>query len=77
MLINRALHIIRKLGKIMTKGILGILHLVFAVWAILNIIGSSTTDGKKVLWTLFVLLFPVVGLIVWFLAGPKSTKKLL
>ena len=61
----------------MTKGILGILHIVFAIWAILNILGSSAKDTEKGLWILFVLFFPVIGLVVWFFAGPKSSKKLL
>lgn len=60
----------------MAEGILGLLHLVFAIWAIINIVGSSTSVLKKVLWTLFVLLFPLIGLIVWFLAGPKSSGRI-
>lgn len=56
----------------MLEGLLGLLHLALAIWAIINIIGSSSSTLGKVLWTLFVLLFPVVGLIVWFFIGPKS-----
>lgn len=56
--------------------ILGVLHLVVAVWAILNIIGSSASTLAKVLWTLFVLLFPLIGLIVWFFIGPKSSTRI-
>lgn len=53
-------------------GILGILHLALVVWAAVSILGSSATQGQKVLWILLVLVFPVVGLIIWFLAGPKK-----
>ncbi|NNE57256.1 MAG: PLDc_N domain-containing protein [Hellea sp.] len=53
-------------------GILGIIHLVLAIWAILSILKSAASGTEKVLWTLFVLLFPVIGLIVWFLIGPKG-----
>lgn len=56
--------------------ILGVLHLVVAVWAIFNIIGSSASTLAKVLWTLFVLLFPLIGLIVWFFIGPKSSTRI-
>lgn len=52
--------------------ILGILHLIVAIWAILNILGSGASTGAKILWTLFVLIFPLIGLIVWFFVGPKS-----
>lgn len=52
--------------------LLGLLHLIVAVWAILNILGSGASTGAKILWTLFVLLFPLIGLIVWFFVGPRS-----
>lgn len=56
------------------NGLWGLIVLVADIWAIVNIVQSSTTTGKKVLWTLLVLLLPVVGFIIWFFAGPKSGK---
>ena len=56
----------------MFEGILGLLHLIVAIWAIINIFGSGASMLAKILWTLFVLFFPIVGLIVWFFIGPKS-----
>ena len=53
-------------------GLLGLVHLVIAVWAIVKIINSGASTVAKVLWILGVLAFPLVGLIVWFLAGPKG-----
>ncbi len=53
-------------------GVLGLLHLALVVWAAVSILGSAVTQGQKVLWILLVLLFPVVGLIIWFIAGPKK-----
>lgn len=60
----------------MFEGLLGLLHLIVAIWAIINIFGSSASGLGKALWTLFVLLFPLVGLIVWFFVGPKSNTRL-
>ena len=60
----------------MTYSILGLLHLIIAVWAVFNILGSSASGISKILWTLFVVIFPVVGLIIWFLAGPKSSGRI-
>lgn len=57
----------------MLEGILGIIHLIVAIWAILSIMKSGATTGAKVLWVLLVLLLPVIGLIIWFVAGPKGT----
>jgi hypothetical protein len=54
-------------------GLLGIIHLALVVYAAVAILGSGATQGAKVLWILLVLLFPVVGLIIWFIAGPKKT----
>lgn len=60
----------------MFEGLLGLLHLIVAIWAIINIVQSNASGLAKVLWTLFVLLFPLVGLIVWFFIGPKSSARL-
>lgn len=56
----------------MFEGLLGLIHLALAIWAIINIFGSGASTLAKILWTLFVLFFPLIGLIVWFFAGPKS-----
>lgn len=53
-------------------GILGLIHLILVVYAAVSILGASVATGQKVLWILLVLIFPVVGLIIWFLAGPKK-----
>lgn len=56
-------------------GILGILLLALSIWAIISIIGSSATTGKKVLWILLILVLPLVGFIIWFFAGPRSAHR--
>ena len=53
-------------------GVLGILHLALVIWAAVSIINSGVPQLHKVLWILLVLVFPLVGLIIWFLAGPKG-----
>ena len=53
-------------------GITGLIVLALDIYAILNISGSSISVGKKVAWIVFVLFFPVLGFIVWWLAGPRS-----
>jgi hypothetical protein len=51
-------------------GIIGVLILIADIYAILQIVKSSASDGKKALWIAVVLVLPIVGLIIWFLAGP-------
>jgi len=56
------------------NGLLGLLILIGDIWAIINIIQSSATNGKKVLWTILVLLLPLLGLILWFFLGPRGNR---
>tara|TARA_E500000318_G_scaffold73134_2_gene67786 strand:+ start:221 stop:436 length:216 start_codon:yes stop_codon:yes gene_type:complete len=55
-------------------GIIGLLILIADIWAIVNIMGSGASTGSKVLWTVLVLVLPVLGLIIWFFAGPRSGR---
>ena len=57
-------------------GIGGLILLILNIWAIVSIVGSGTTTGKKVLWVLLVLLLPLLGFIIWLLAGPRSSRSL-
>jgi hypothetical protein len=56
------------------NGLWGLIVLVADIWAIVSILQSSATTGKKVLWTVLVILLPVLGFIIWFFAGPKGGK---
>jgi hypothetical protein len=53
-------------------GIVGLIILVLDVWAILQTVGSAASGVAKVIWTLVILVLPVVGLIAWLVAGPRS-----
>jgi len=50
--------------------IIGLLVLALDIFAILKIIQSPASGTEKILWILCVLLFPMVGMIIWFIAGP-------
>ncbi len=56
------------------SGILGLLILIGDIWAIINIFQSSASNGKKLIWVLLVLLLPLLGLVLWFLLGPRDRK---
>jgi hypothetical protein len=53
-------------------GIFGLLLLIADVWAILNIFQSAASTGSKALWIVLVLFLPLLGLIIWFFAGPRE-----
>lgn len=56
--------------EVTTGGLLGLLHLILIVYAIVKIVQSPAGTGSKVLWIVVILLLPVLGLILWFLFGP-------
>lgn len=53
-------------------GIFGLIILILDIWAIINVIQSGATTGMKLLWVVLIIILPVIGLILWFLMGPKK-----
>jgi Phospholipase_D-nuclease N-terminal len=60
--------------KMQYQGLFGLVVLIADVWAIVNIFQSSADTGKKVLWTVLVIILPVLGFILWYFVGPKTGK---
>jgi len=56
------------------NGLWGLIVLAADIWAIINIIQSSASTGNKVLWAVLVVVLPVLGFIIWYFAGPKTSK---
>lgn len=55
-------------------GIIGLIILIADIWAIINVMGSGASTGSKIIWTILILVLPVLGLIIWFFAGPRSGR---
>lgn len=55
------------------SGLIGLLILVADIWAIVNVMQSGASTGSKVLWVVLILILPLLGLILWFFLGPKSS----
>jgi len=53
-------------------GILGLLVLIADVYAIVKTLQSSAGTGQKVIWIVIVLLLPLLGVVLWWLMGPKG-----
>lgn len=58
------------------NGLVGLIILALDIWAILNVIKSSSEVAAKVLWILLIALLPVVGLVIWAIAGPRGNVRL-
>ena len=48
----------------MEYGILGLLVLIANIYALVKTWGSGASTGAKLLWTLLILVLPVIGFIV-------------
>lgn len=60
----------------MVSYLVGLLILALDIWAILNVIKSNTDTTMKIVWVLLILVLPVLGLIIWAIAGPRGNLKL-
>ncbi|MEQ9518280.1 MAG: PLD nuclease N-terminal domain-containing protein [Parvibaculum sp.] len=54
------------------NGLLGFIILVADIYAIVKTVQSNADTLTKVLWIVAILLLPVLGVILWFLFGPKG-----
>lgn len=52
-------------------GILGLIVLIADIWAIIKIVQGGGSTGSKLLWILIILILPVIGLLIWLLAGRR------
>jgi len=56
------------------NGLWGLLILAGDIWAIINILQGSTSNEKKLIWIIAVVLLPLLGLILWYFLGPRAGK---
>ncbi len=55
------------------QALIGLVVLVLDIIAILDVVKTQPTGGKKVLWVLLIVLLPIVGLVLYYLIGKKKT----
>ena len=56
------------------SSILGLILLIVVIWAIIQTVQSPATPGVKLLWTVLLIILPVLGLILWAFLGPRAKK---
>jgi hypothetical protein len=54
------------------SGLLGLVILALDIWAIIHVAGSPASTGGKVFWILFIIILPVLGFLIWLVAGPRK-----
>ena len=55
-------------------GLGGLIVLALDIWSIISVVGSNRDTGAKVLWILLILVLPILGFIIWLIAGPRSAR---
>lgn len=55
-------------------GIFSLLILVADIWAIINVAQAKVDNVKKLLWIVLILILPLLGVIIWYFAGPRAPK---
>ena len=50
------------------QGLIGLVILILDILAIVNIWKDTT---HKIIWTVVILVFPIVGLLVWYFVAKK------
>ncbi|KJZ40927.1 PLDc N-terminal domain-containing protein [Pseudomonas sp. B21-040] len=57
------------------NSLVALIIFVLDIWAIINVFKSGATTGMKILWVLLIAFLPVLGLIIWAIAGPRGNVK--
>lgn len=60
-------------GAIDSRWFLLALLLALDAWAIGLVMAARASRREKTLWTLVLLLCPIVGCLLWYVLGPKPT----
>lgn len=58
------------------NSLVALVILALDIWAIINVFKSGAGTGAKVLWILLILILPVLGLIIWAIAGPRGNVRI-
>ncbi len=55
-------------------GLIGLIILIADVWAVVKTLGSTASTGAKVFWVVLIIILPILGLIIWLIAGPRPQQ---
>ena len=58
----------------MIESIFSLIVLIADIYAIVNVVQSNETTGSKALWIALIIILPLLGVLIWYFAGPKSAS---
>lgn len=56
------------------NGLSGAIILAIDVYAIIHIVQSTEKTSTKAFWVVLVLLLPLLGALIWYFFGPRTTR---
>lgn len=59
-----------------TYSFFGVVVLILDIVAIVSVMSGRSSIERKVLWTVLVLILPVVGMVLYYLIGKNSQDKI-
>ncbi|MGF6393933.1 PLDc N-terminal domain-containing protein [Pseudomonas plecoglossicida] len=54
------------------NSLVALIILALDIWALFNVIKGDSSLGIKALWVLLIVLLPIIGLLIWAIAGPRA-----
>lgn len=54
---------------------LAVIILLVDVWAIASVWRTTKSSGTKIGWTVLIFIFPVIGVAIWGIAGPRGVAQ--
>lgn len=52
----------------------GLALLVADVYAVIKTLQSNSDGLAKLIWVVLIVMMPILGLIIWFFAGPRPAR---
>ncbi|MBG6287736.1 MULTISPECIES: PLDc N-terminal domain-containing protein [Pseudomonas] len=57
------------------SGLISLIIFALDIWAIINVVKSNAEMPMKIIWILVIVILPVLGLIIWAVAGPRGNVR--
>ncbi|MDH0291376.1 PLDc N-terminal domain-containing protein [Pseudomonas sp. GD04087] len=57
------------------SGLISLIIFALDIWAIINVVKSGAEMPMKIIWILVIVILPVLGLIIWAIAGPRGNVR--
>ncbi|MFJ5296688.1 PLD nuclease N-terminal domain-containing protein [Pseudomonas sp. NPDC088368] len=54
---------------------IAVLVLLVDLWAIASVWHTTKSSGTKFGWAILIIVFPLVGLVIWGIAGPRGVAE--